>query len=507
MLAMTLGFVACSNEDDIVEQPEQTKPLSETMTIFATGEACTSDANGAKVTRTKLGADGSQVVWTNGDKFYVGSDAYELDPISEGSTTGSFTGKTLLCKTKREWKQSGLTGSFVYVNYPEDYTAYYYGPNSTSLLVSQTQTYDASSSRIANVPMCAKITIDENNKVSNNVEFKNLCGMLRLRLNNGSTKIRKVREITISSNQVMAGSFTVTNPNEDAPTIKMSGSVKSVTLDCGSEGVELGTSNDFYFILPPGNYDGVTITIKDTEGFECIKKLKADKTLPITRSEITPATFTTSFSLPPSGTIANKDYVDMGPGTTVLWASKNIGAADEEDDGDYFAWGEIEPKSLANDNYDWQYYKFGTIGNFEKYNSTDGLTLLDSDDDVAIKKWGSPWRMPTKAEMDELLDETKFTWKWKSSGTTGGYTITSKSNGQSIYLPAAKYYKGSKDRSGKPIKESQVYGFYWTASLDATNRNYAYYFYFTGTSKTSSSFNRCYGLTVRPVCARPNAND
>ena len=78
-------------------------------------------------------------------------------------------------------------------------------------------------------------------------------------------------------------------------------------------------------------------------------------------------------------------YVDLG--LSVKWATCNVGATKPEEYGDYFAWGEVEPK----EKYDWSTYKYyaGTESGLTKYctNSNFGIvdnkTILDSADDAA----------------------------------------------------------------------------------------------------------------------------
>ena len=82
------------------------------------------------------------------------------------------------------------------------------------------------------------------------------------------------------------------------------------------------------------------------------------------------------------------EYVDLG--LSVKWATCNVGANSPEEYGDYFAWGETEPKA----EYSWENYKWcdGTASNMIKYNKTDGLTTLDLDDDVAHVNWRYNYR-------------------------------------------------------------------------------------------------------------------
>ena len=124
-------------------------------------------------------------------------------------------------------------------------------------------------------------------------------------------------------------------------------------------------------------------------------------------------------------------YVDLG--LSVKWATFNVGATSPEEYGDYFAWGETEPK----ETYSWATYKWcdGTDANITKYNTIDGKTILEPTDDAAQVHRGDKWRMPTKAECQELIDSC--TWEWTTSNNISGYRVTGP-NGNSIFLPAAR---------------------------------------------------------------------
>lgn len=139
---------------------------------------------------------------------------------------------------------------------------------------------------------------------------------------------------------------------------------------------------------------------------------------------------------------------------SVEWAVCNIGATKPEEAGDYLAWGETEPK----DNYTYDTYKFWSTADnaITKYNSTDGLKVLEPDDDAAHVRLGGDWRMPTKAEAQELID--KCTWTWVRVNGILGYLVTGAS-GKSIFLPA----QGTK--SGKSVWSVGRQGWFWTSTL------------------------------------------
>ncbi len=185
------------------------------------------------------------------------------------------------------------------------------------------------------------------------------------------------------------------------------------------------------------------------------------------------------------------EYVDLG--LSVKWATCNVGATRPEDAGDYFAWGETQPKS----KYNWSTYKWcnGSKKKLIKYSDTwekDNVNTLELSDDAAHVNWGGNWRMPTKAEQDELRE--KCTWTWTIQNGVKGYKVTSKSNGNSIFLPAAGF------RGGSSLYAAGSSGIYWSSSLDTVNPSRAYYLVFDSILLDWYYGGRYPGHSVRPVC-------
>ena len=187
-------------------------------------------------------------------------------------------------------------------------------------------------------------------------------------------------------------------------------------------------------------------------------------------------------------------YVDLG--LSVKWATCNVGADSPEDYGDYFAWGETSPKST----YNWSTYKWcrGDYDNLTKYctsssyGQVDNKKQLDLSDDAARAIWGGSWRMPTHNELTELRENCS--WTWTTQNGVKGYKVTSKTNGNSIFLPAAGCrYVSSLFRAGSD-------GYYWSSSLYADNPGGARYVNFVSSSVDWGSSNRFSGQSVRPVC-------
>ena len=178
------------------------------------------------------------------------------------------------------------------------------------------------------------------------------------------------------------------------------------------------------------------------------------------------------------------EYVDLGLPSGLKWATCNVGANKPEDYGDYFAWGELKPKQEYT-NQTYEYYRsinrqmvfLGEISGNTQY-------------DTARVKWGGKWRIPTKAELQELCD--KCTWIWMSQNGVEGYKVTGP-NGNSIFLPAA----GS--RYGSSLSRAGCRGYYWSSSPFESDSYGAFNLLFYGDNHDMSIGNRSYGQSVRPV--------
>ena len=187
------------------------------------------------------------------------------------------------------------------------------------------------------------------------------------------------------------------------------------------------------------------------------------------------------------------EYVDLG--LSVKWATCNVGATKSEDYGSYYAWGEISPKS----SYNWGNYKYGNGSHFTliKYNNdstygpVDNKSILEAADDAAQTNWGGSWRIPTKEEAKEL--RSLCTWKWTTQNGVEGYKVTSKCNGNSIFLPAAGV------RNGSSLYNAGNTAYYWSNSLYFSGSCYANTFEY-GDRSTVIAEERSCGCSIRPVC-------
>ena len=241
-----------------------------------------------------------------------------------------------------------------------------------------------------------------------------------------------------------------------------------------------------------GDYDygqSCTLTANASAGYQLNHWQDGNTDNPRTITVTEDATYTAYFT--------NGDYVDLGLPSGLIWATRNVGASSPEDFGDYFAWGETQPKSCYDwDTYAYAYYDDGDL-HITKYNTNsyyglvDNLTTLQPGDDAATVNWGNGWRMPTREEWQELLDNTTVTWIQQNG--VNGILFTS-SNGNSLFMPAAGYREESSLYSGP--------GFYYSSSLYTDS--YAawelnFNGYLGGYCTIGSSLGRHFGQSVRAV--------
>ena len=191
------------------------------------------------------------------------------------------------------------------------------------------------------------------------------------------------------------------------------------------------------------------------------------------------------------------EWVDLGLPSGTLWATCNVGANSPEEYGDYYAWGETTTKGT----YDWSTYKHckgpdDTMTKYctsSNYGTVDYKPELEPSDDAATANWGSGWQMPSREQFKELYNSSYTTTTWTTLNGKYGRKITSKSNANSIFLPAAGY----RDDTG--LNNPGSGGYYWSRSLETTYSINAYKLYFDSSYVRTGFDSRCYGQSVRPV--------
>ena len=177
--------------------------------------------------------------------------------------------------------------------------------------------------------------------------------------------------------------------------------------------------------------------------------------------------------------------VDLGLPSGTRWACCNVGATTPEGYGGYYAWGEIVGTS---------YYSYATYSHCDGSQDTChdlGSNIAGTKYDVANVNWGGFWEMPTNDQNLELLDNCNQ--EWTTVNGVNGMKFTSKTNGVSIFLPAAGSRRyGALDMAGSS-------GYYWSSTQHPSYSYRAYILYFDSGDEFGYYFTRYCGLTVRPV--------
>lgn len=393
-----------------------------------------------------------KVNWESTDKISIKGAEYTASIIQTDATKATFSGYGA---TKEDNKYKAIYPSSLYK------TDHFELPS--------IQTYAAGK---FNAPMYAESETES-------LAFKNICGVLCLSLKG----TEKVKSISVTANEAICGAFEMT----DATAINLTGGGKTVTLDCGTGGVQLNeeTATKFYIYLPPNTYTAgmrITIITTDNKYFEKTTKTSVS----IERSNLYTFEWTPAFTPIPDGT------VDLG--LSVFWATDNLGAATSGANGDYYAFGSTE-LIYSSVSDDWINYINGNFennipyyngGSYTKYTGNDGKTRLEAADDAAYTKLGEGWRTPTKEEYQELINNCNITQE------SNGYKFTSKVNGISIMFTYAKYFLDNEWPGAG--------GLYLTSSLYTETISSCWCFRFDDlNSPHLSGYWRAHGCTVRPV--------
>lgn len=164
--------------------------------------------------------------------------------------------------------------------------------------------------------------------------------------------------------------------------------------------------------------------------------------------------------------------VDLG--LSVLWSSRNVGAKSGEQPGLYVGWGDVTGRQTTIDP--------------QKYPSIERLN--PSTQDIARHLWAETWRIPTRAEAQELIE--KCQWFWTMVNGVPGFQVMGKT-GNSIFLPAA----GS--RFGMEYEDAYYCGRLWTSDINKGDKNRAYMLEFCQMDIAVAAMGRHCGLNIRPV--------
>ncbi len=188
---------------------------------------------------------------------------------------------------------------------------------------------------------------------------------------------------------------------------------------------------------------------------------------------------------PSSGKINGHKWVDLGLPSGLKWATCNLGADAVDQDGGHYAWGEItlhiDKSSRKNKLYG---KKSGDIAGNAQY-------------DAARALWGGTWRLPTEDDFKELVDNCTF--EWTTVGRRDGLKVTSKINGNYIFLPASGNIRSLSSTYGR-ANDINKNANYWTSTpARSSYSNDAYAFIFSNTRFIMQANTRAYGYSIRPV--------
>lgn len=188
----------------------------------------------------------------------------------------------------------------------------------------------------------------------------------------------------------------------------------------------------------------------------------------------------------------DEEWVDLG--LSVYWASANVGGKKPSDTGNYYAWGEIAPKY----SYSWDNYfdnPYDATFNWAGCKKVTYDICGNKAYDPAVTVMKEKWRMPTAAEMKELLDNCD--WQWSALDGVSGFKVVSRINGNSIFLPATGNFDGDS------VSNFGSYGAYWIGTVrTGSDFSTASNLYFVKSVKSTQWGNRYLGRTIRAVAPK-----
>ncbi|MBR4128964.1 MAG: fimbrillin family protein [Bacteroidaceae bacterium] len=335
--------------------------------------------------------------------------------------------------------------------------------------------------------MAASVTTPSNGAVAFDMQHMGALVMLQTNLDEAKT----LTSVALKANADVFTTVGTMDLSVVNPAIATTSATNTLTIALSNFTVAASETSTIYFMMAPTNLLGETleVTLSDEKG-AYIKYEVAGKNFVAGTAYAYTLTEGEKFDA-----FITYNAVDLDLPSGTLWADRNVGADSPEACGDYFAWGETEPK---DGGYHWDSYKWtdrsnGILTKYftdSSYGTVDNKTTLDLEDDAAYVNMGSEWRMPTTTEQRELMDNC--TCIWTTQNGVNGYKVTGK-NGNSIFLPAA----GRRDLISLPSVGS--YGYYWSSSLDESDPFFACELNFLSDAYYWSRNFRYFGYSVRAV--------
>ena len=484
--ALTVALAASCSSDDSANGTDNGQSEGKVKVTL------TASAPETRVGMTKEN-NKATLYWQSGDNIlvqtvtnstYGGTKLTAASGTATGSTSATFVGEVTTGTELGTYAvypyntNHSFTGEKTLTyNLPSTYTYSKVGSQIFSKKVGEETTYPSNST---NLPMLGTIS-------DNKATFKMLGGMAVIRIDNmpGTDGTLKV-----TADQQLSGNFTVADVSVENASIATSASSTGNSVTFTFAGATAGSAGVFYLPLATGTYSDLKIAV--TAGSTTQTVNYGDLT--IARADVKAISLTTDSE----GNLRHIEKIDdyhykinghefVDLGLDVLWATMNVGASSEKEDGYHVAWGETAERS------DHVYSK-------STYNT--GMTFVDA----ATANWGSGVRMPTQSEFGNLVDTVATakctkTWKWvDQDNDCGGYTITCKANTSAsifLYRPKCYGYNGT-----TPSYYGNSTGYYWTSTGTTTHASYI------GVSYNTIWWHRYesvgfYGYVVRAVAVKP----
>ncbi len=511
-LAVAALATSCASDDLAEQKKEQNQNELRTVTLTAS----VADDNTTRVGMAKDGTT-AKFYWQSDDKILVQTQKDENYSGAEFTATVNASDKTKAEFTGNIAEGTAVAGYAVYP-YSENQKHTFNASNANELtyVLPATYTNYTPATQIfgndgisTNMPMFGKIE-------SGKITFKHLGGLAVIRVDKMPDASGT---LTITADQQLSGDFTVSDLSADEAkiaTTTASGDNGKVTFTfSGATADGVGV---FYLPLATGSYTNVEIVLSWEGGSQTMNWAS----IAVDRAKV--------IAIPVAMNTVINDHTFVDLGLSVLWAETNIGASTATDYGNYYAWAgtstqgsynEGDAPYYSSDSYSYTKYPSGSSSSYDDDYDSSSINVLsvgkhDDDyydpddaaavaarkcDDAACYNWHEPCRMPTQAEFQELINNC--TWTLIPQNHTedepiDGYKVTSRKNGNSIFLPVAGY------KEDISTSLDGWNGYYWSSTLySGDNNTKAYHLSFSDTMEPYIGYdNRYIGYSVRPVAAK-----
>lgn len=320
-----------------------------------------------------------------------------------------------------------------------------------------------------------------------NIAFYNVCCGIKFTVSHPN--IERI-EFSGNNNETLAGRVKIGYGTDGKPEVKSYLEPKSTITVVAPGGGTFQVGETYYLVMLPVQFTAsMKMTFIQRDGNTAIRRWSSQS---ITFSRNAFKNFT-SPSIDDDQYATFMETVDLGLSSGTLWATCNLGAATSEAAGNYYAWGELAPRTS----------NYGTANSdiSAKYQNS-ALTELEPEDDAAYYLLGGDWRLPTVDQINELKSECL--WRVSTLNGVSGFIVLGP-NGNSIFIPACGTI-----RSGTNVINPTQTVLWSSSKYDDTPKAYIMSIYPSGTSDNVSRdvFGQggnllAQGLSIRPV--RPHA--